>query len=188
MQSGAADRSGGPANLLKVSIASNPTTGYMWSVTQNDGALLRLLPESGFTADPTAGSQPVGAGGVQDFIFRALGAGEIDLKIGQFPPGAAEPDKTLDYPVTVVADDPALTAAEDALTTLAADPALIDALVAGDQEPAMAAFKPWSEPIPASMPWNISTLTASTSSAIPPRTPWKATISTRWPPQTTISS
>ena len=41
-------------DLLKVSIASNPTTGYLWSVTQNDGALLRLLPESGFTADSTA--------------------------------------------------------------------------------------------------------------------------------------
>ena len=54
-------------DLLKMSIAGNPTTGYAWRVTANDGVLLRLLPESGFTAD----SELVGAPGVQDFIFRA---------------------------------------------------------------------------------------------------------------------
>jgi len=84
-------------DLLKVSIAANPTTGYLWLVTANDGALLRLLPESGFTAE----SDLAGAPGMQDFIFRALGAGEVTLQIGEFPPGAGTPDKTLEYAVTI---------------------------------------------------------------------------------------
>lgn len=82
---------------LSIELESNPSTGYLWVVTANDGAVLRLLPESGFTA---SGDMP-GAGGVQRFVFRALQPGAVKLAIGLFPPGSAEPEQAVEYAVTV---------------------------------------------------------------------------------------
>ncbi len=82
---------------LAVELDANPSTGYQWLVTASDGAVLRLLPESGFTAS----AEMPGAPGMQRFVFRALTPGTVSLQIGEFPPGAAEPDKTLEFAVTV---------------------------------------------------------------------------------------
>ncbi|MCB0052076.1 MAG: protease inhibitor I42 family protein, partial [Caldilinea sp.] len=82
---------------LAVELDANPSTGYQWLVTANDGAVLRLLPESGFTAS----AEMPGAPGTQRFVFRALTSGTVALEVGEFPPGATEPDKTLEFAVTV---------------------------------------------------------------------------------------
>jgi len=82
---------------LSIELESNPSTGYLWVVTANNGAVLRLLPESGFAA---ADAMP-GAGGVQRFVFRALQPGAVDLAIGLIPPGGEEPEQAVEYAVTV---------------------------------------------------------------------------------------
>ena len=82
---------------LAVELDANPSTGYQWLVTANDGAVLRLLPESGFTAS----AEMPGAPGTQRFVFRALTPGAVSLQIGEFPPGADAPDQTLEFAVTV---------------------------------------------------------------------------------------
>ena len=85
---------------LSVELESNPTTGYLWTLTANDGAVLRLLPESGFEQAP--GSEgATGAGGVQKFVFRALTPGSVELGIGLFPPGAELPEQVFALDVTV---------------------------------------------------------------------------------------
>lgn len=71
---------------LVVELISNPTTGYAWTLTANDGAVLRLQPDSGFIQAPAA-EGATGAGGVQRFVFRALTLGVVDLEISLFPPG-----------------------------------------------------------------------------------------------------
>ena len=73
---------------LVVELTSNPTTGYAWTLTANDGAVLRLQPDSGFAQAPAAEGL-TGAGGVQHFVFRALTPGVVDLEISLFPPGGA---------------------------------------------------------------------------------------------------
>lgn len=75
---------------LAVELESNPTTGYVWTLIANDGAVLRLLPESGFAPDAEGA---VGAGGVQRFVFRALTPGAVNLEIGLFPPGGEAPEQ-----------------------------------------------------------------------------------------------
>lgn len=82
---------------LSIELESNPSTGYLWVVTANNGAVLRLLPESGFAA---ADAMP-GAGGVQRFVFRALQPGAVALAIGLIPPGGEEPEQAVEYAVTV---------------------------------------------------------------------------------------
>lgn len=82
---------------LDVTLESNPSTGYLWVVSANDGAVLRLLPESGFTA---SGELP-GAGGVQRFAFRALQPGAVDFKMGLYPPGSEEAAEEFALTVTV---------------------------------------------------------------------------------------
>ena len=84
-------------DMLTIKLPAQPSTGYYWFVLDNDGAILRLQLESGFTAD----SDAAGAPGVQDFYFRAMSPGKVNLVIGELPPGAAEPDRTLEFDVTV---------------------------------------------------------------------------------------
>ncbi len=62
---------------LKVSLDSNPTTGYRWAV---DGALppqLEQLGEPEFTAQSSA----LGAGGVETWTFVGTSAGACTLKL-----------------------------------------------------------------------------------------------------------
>jgi predicted secreted protein len=82
---------------LSIELESNPSTGYLWVVTANDGAVLRLLPESGYTGT----SDMPGAPGMQHFVFRALQPGAVELAIGLFPPGGNEPEQAVEYAVTV---------------------------------------------------------------------------------------
>jgi inhibitor of cysteine peptidase len=85
---------------LVVELASNPTTGYAWKLTANNGAVLRLQPESGFAQAPAA-EDVTGAGGVQRFVFRALTPGTVDLGISLFPPGSDTPEEVYTMQVRV---------------------------------------------------------------------------------------
>jgi inhibitor of cysteine peptidase len=63
--------------VLVVSLESNPTTGYMWEIEEIDDEILRQEGEVEYKAE----SDLVGAGGVETFRFKALTAGEGELKL-----------------------------------------------------------------------------------------------------------
>lgn len=67
--------------VLVVSLASNPTTGYRWDVVEVDESILRQEGDAEFVA-PEAGATPlVGAGGTEIFRFVVAGGGETELTL-----------------------------------------------------------------------------------------------------------
>jgi len=66
--------------VLEVTLASNPTTGYSWQVSEVDGAVLTQLGEAEFQQAPTEGEPLVGAGGTETFRFVAA-TGETTLAL-----------------------------------------------------------------------------------------------------------
>jgi len=67
--------------VLVVSLASNPTTGYGWEVMEVDESILRQEGDPEFVA-PEVGATPlVGAGGTETFRFVVKGSGETKLTL-----------------------------------------------------------------------------------------------------------
>ena len=66
--------------VLEVTLASNPTTGYSWEVSEVDEAVLAQLGEAEFQQAPTEGEQMVGVGGTETFRF-ASATGETTLTL-----------------------------------------------------------------------------------------------------------
>ncbi len=66
-------------DVLEVSLASNPTTGYSWFVGEGD---TQLLPQVGETEYNDA-SQPgvLGGGGTEKLTFEAKAAGSLTLTL-----------------------------------------------------------------------------------------------------------
>ena len=62
---------------LLVQLAGNPTTGYMWSVTDLEEEYLQQQGEPDYERD----SELIGAGGVYTFHFKALQAGQTTLAL-----------------------------------------------------------------------------------------------------------
>ena len=60
-----------PGDTLVVRLTSNPSTGYSWSVAQNDATLLRPLGNMYVRSR----SKLMGAPGYQVFRFKAVGSG-----------------------------------------------------------------------------------------------------------------
>jgi inhibitor of cysteine peptidase len=84
---------------LLVTLDSNPTTGYRWSL---DGALPSTLKQAG---EPkfTSGSSAMGAGGAEVWTFTGAAAGDAKLRLKywrSFEPTAA-PAKTFVVTVSV---------------------------------------------------------------------------------------
>jgi len=72
---------------LKIVLEENTSTGYSWTVTGNDGAVLRFVPTSDATVADELDTTVVGAGGSRIFLLRVLQPGAVDLAISLFPPG-----------------------------------------------------------------------------------------------------
>jgi predicted secreted protein len=66
-------------DILVVRLSSNPTTGYGWQVTRNDGQLLKAAGKPKFQG---SSSGRMGAGGQQVFRFKAPDYGGIDAVLG----------------------------------------------------------------------------------------------------------
>ncbi|MGZ8765201.1 MAG: protease inhibitor I42 family protein [Acidimicrobiia bacterium] len=83
-----------------ISLESNPSTGFVWTVAQEpDAAIVTFEDQSYEKADSTA----LGAPGTERFTFRAVGTGTtlIGLQYAR-PSGPDSPDNTNDtYTVTV---------------------------------------------------------------------------------------
>lgn len=60
-------------DALKISLQSNPTTGYCWSVKSDDCNKI-VLEENRYDANST-GAGMCGRGGTQTFVFRCVNRG-----------------------------------------------------------------------------------------------------------------
>ncbi len=87
-------------DLLIVTLASNPTTGFKWELTEVTDQTVLELVEQKFEA-PGAGA-PVGAGGEEVWTFKALDKGKstISMEYRRSWEQGVEPDKT--FVLTVV--------------------------------------------------------------------------------------
>lgn len=63
--------------VLAITLASNPTTGYSWHVAEGNESVLRLQGDPEFQSE----SDLVGAGGVEVLRFEAVAAGEAALTL-----------------------------------------------------------------------------------------------------------
>jgi inhibitor of cysteine peptidase len=90
-------------DILKVELASNPSTGYSWHIAANTDDVLAPVGEPQFSL----GSQtPMpGAGGTETFTFKAVAAGESTLTLIYNRPWETDvtptPDDTFTVTVTV---------------------------------------------------------------------------------------
>jgi inhibitor of cysteine peptidase len=84
---------------LRITLDSNPTTGYMWAPDGQIPGQLSRIGESDFRETSAA----IGAGGIETWVFKAKSVGEGKLKLKywrSFEPTAA-PAQTFEVGVTV---------------------------------------------------------------------------------------
>ena len=84
---------------LSVVLGGNPTTGYQWTVVENDTS--RLQPQKPFYE---ADSDAIGSGGIYTFRFRALRAGTSLLRMAYRRARESAPAQTYSLTVTVRED------------------------------------------------------------------------------------
>lgn len=77
-------------------IDSNPSTGYHWEIVNELNGVEFVSTE--YTAD-----EPVapGSGGVDVWTFKAVSAGEAQITLGSYPPGATEPEQNVTFHIVV---------------------------------------------------------------------------------------
>ena len=88
-----------PGETLIVELPGNPTTGYEWTVAQNDASLLQPQ-EPSYEPDSSA----IGAGGLYTFRFRALKKGAALLRLTYRR--SWEPDAIETFSLTADIQDP----------------------------------------------------------------------------------
>lgn len=83
---------------FNIVVDSNPSTGYSWKIVGELSGVESVSSE--YTAD-----EPVmpGSGGVDVWTFKAVSAGQTQITLGSFPPGAdvTEPAQTVTFNVVV---------------------------------------------------------------------------------------
>jgi predicted secreted protein/Tol biopolymer transport system component len=92
-----------PGQTLVFILESNPTTGYRWEVVEIDESILEQIGETEF--EPSEKGKPpfVGAGGSEIFRFKAIGVGQMTLRLVYHRPWeeGVEPLKTISVQVSV---------------------------------------------------------------------------------------
>lgn len=82
-------------------LESNPTTGYHWQIVGDlDGAVVEFVSQDyQSTSDPGL----VGGGGLDIWTFKAVGAGEATITLGNYPPSndPVDPAETQTFTVNV---------------------------------------------------------------------------------------
>lgn len=87
--------------VLEVTLASNPTTGYSWEVSEVDEAVLSQMGEAEFRESPKEGEQMVGVGGTETFRF-ASATGETTLTLVYHRPWEKDVEPLETFTVQVV--------------------------------------------------------------------------------------
>jgi inhibitor of cysteine peptidase len=82
-----------------VQLASNPTTGYQWSVVGNPAPLEFI--KSDYAADPQAAGR-IGAGGIQTLRFADKLPGKVELKLGYARPWEKDVAPAKTFTATIV--------------------------------------------------------------------------------------
>jgi inhibitor of cysteine peptidase len=67
--------------VLVVTLDSNPTTGYLWEVVENQESILEQIGESEFKPSDESEPPMAGAGGCEIFRFKAVSAGQTTLQL-----------------------------------------------------------------------------------------------------------
>jgi inhibitor of cysteine peptidase len=67
---------------LVIALESNPSTGYSWRLSNNDGAIVKFIDQSTF---PPMVAMP-GAAGHQMFKFKAIAAGSDSIELEYLRP------------------------------------------------------------------------------------------------------
>jgi predicted secreted protein len=85
--------------MLTITLAANPSTGYNWEVAQTEGAIMRQVGETEFQAD----SQLPGAPGKQTLRFESVAMGQMELRLVYHRPWETdvEPLETFTVQVTI---------------------------------------------------------------------------------------
>ena len=89
-----------PGKEFKVLIDSNPTTGYHWElIGELDKTVVDFVSKD-YRADTP---QTTGSGGVDVWVFKAVGPGEAQITLGYYPPSSAatDPEQTETFKVSV---------------------------------------------------------------------------------------
>ena len=73
----------GVGKEFKLVIESNPSTGYHWEVTGEPDPNVIQFVSRDYKADTP---QLAGSGGVDIWVFKAVGTGETTVTLGWFPP------------------------------------------------------------------------------------------------------
>jgi inhibitor of cysteine peptidase len=77
-------------DVITVTLASNPTTGYSWQVIKIDNAI--LVQDGDHEYEQSPGSEGlVGAGGTETLRFKANGTGKTTLELGYMRPRESVP-------------------------------------------------------------------------------------------------
>jgi len=86
---------------LIVSLPSNPTTGYRWSIQDSAGGVLRSLGPEVYTSSDNG--QLLGSGGQSTWRFQVFAPGSARLRLTSQQPWEpeAEPAQVFDCPITV---------------------------------------------------------------------------------------
>lgn len=94
---------------ISLTLAGNPTTGYMWEMADIDRAVLAPGPGPAFAAD----SSLTGAGGTFTFRLSALKAGSSAVKLSYRRPWetGVPPLRRVEFTVTVLPPEPRITTA-----------------------------------------------------------------------------
>jgi inhibitor of cysteine peptidase len=91
------------AQILVLTLESNPTTGFRWEVVEAKDSILRQSDEVEFEMVSEQDPPPPGTGGVEVFRFEAVEAGETQLKLVYHRPWekGVEPLETFSIQVVV---------------------------------------------------------------------------------------
>lgn len=92
-----------PGDAIKVTLESNVTTGFQWLLAENTNEAA-VTPVNHVYVEPDESGRPlVGAGGHEEWTFRAAaeGASKLTLEYSQPWEGGAKAEKTFDLTVVV---------------------------------------------------------------------------------------
>ena len=76
------------ADVIALTLESNPTTGYSWQVMEINNTVLVQDGEPEYKSD---GQNIPGAGGTETFHFKTIGTGEATLVLGYMRPWESVP-------------------------------------------------------------------------------------------------
>lgn len=88
---------------LTVTLESNPTTGFSWALTSNSDETVLQEVDHEYVADAAAETPLMGAGGVENWTFKALAKGEATISMEYSQPweGGEKAVQTFTLTVTV---------------------------------------------------------------------------------------